>query len=101
MPRFLFQIVLERVRCGMGRQISRPLHAHFATSSARLTILPSVALSRSRMRLLTRSESLVLVLAMSLSFAEWVCVLSRLMGSLIFFDLRAKFLRKSPHRFQR
>src|SRR5689334_589576 len=53
MPRFLFQMVFERVRVGMSRQMSFPLNAHLETSSARSTILPSVTLSRSLTRLLT------------------------------------------------
>src|SRR4051812_8861600 len=56
MPRFLFQMVLERVRMGMSTQMSRDLNAQVATLSARLTILPSVALSRSLMRLLAAAE---------------------------------------------
>src|SRR5258706_16379214 len=55
MPRFLFQRVLARVRVGMGMLMSPPLKAFLATSSARWTTLASVVLSRSRMRLLTRS----------------------------------------------
>src|SRR5688572_17275931 len=61
MPRFLFQRVFDRVRWGMGTQMSRPLKAQVATLSARSTILPRVTLSRARMRLLTRSSDLVLV----------------------------------------
>src|SRR5437660_189980 len=55
MPRFLFQMVLERVRCGTAKQMSLALNAQVATPSAMSTILDMVALSRSRMRLLTRS----------------------------------------------
>ncbi len=43
---------LERVRVGTWRTISRPRNALEATSSAKSTILPSVALSRALMRLL-------------------------------------------------
>src|SRR5437016_4480900 len=52
MPRDLFQIVLERVRAGTWRQMSRPRNAQVATSSASSTILPIVALSRALTRLL-------------------------------------------------
>src|SRR2546423_11723756 len=55
MPRFLFHRVFDRVRCGIGRQMSRPLNAHVATLSAKSTTFPIVTLSRSRIRLLTRS----------------------------------------------
>jgi hypothetical protein len=51
MPRFLFQMVLERVRVGISTQTSRPRKAQDATLSARSTILDIVTLSRSLMRL--------------------------------------------------
>src|SRR3954453_18878859 len=57
MPRFLFQRVFDRVRCGIATLISRALNALVATSSARSTILPSVALSRSLIRLFRRAFS--------------------------------------------
>ena len=43
--------VLERVRAGMAREISRPLNADAATLSASSTILVMVTLSRAWMRL--------------------------------------------------
>src|SRR5258706_5623575 len=52
MPRDLFQMVLERVRVGTWREMSRPRKAEELTSSAISTILPRVALSRCLMRLL-------------------------------------------------
>jgi hypothetical protein len=48
MPRLRFHRVLERVRVGMVTVMSRPLKALVETVSARSTILPRVALSRSR-----------------------------------------------------
>src|SRR5581483_1584943 len=50
---FLFHNVFDRVRCGMETEISPPLKAFFATSSARSIILPRVALSRSLILLFT------------------------------------------------
>src|SRR4051812_12444174 len=61
MPRFLFQSVLDRVRCGIATAMSLPLNAEVATLSARLTTFASVDLSRSRIRLLTRSAAAVSV----------------------------------------
>src|SRR6185437_258642 len=57
MPRFLFQLVLERVRRGMSTEMACFLKAEPATLSARLTILPSVTLSRAFTRLFTRSDA--------------------------------------------
>src|SRR5437764_14151160 len=62
MPRFLFQLVFERVRMGISRQISRFLNAQLATSSARLTIFPRVPLSRALMRLFIRGVDVFLAI---------------------------------------
>src|SRR3989442_13137603 len=56
MPFFLFHSVLERVRVGMWRQMSRPLNAQVLTLSASVVILPRAALSRFLTRLFTRAD---------------------------------------------
>src|SRR3954469_8073318 len=72
MPRFLFHSVLERVRCGIATAMSLPLKAEVATLSARSTTLPRVTLSRSRIRLLTRS--LVAAAAFGVFFFAMICI---------------------------
>src|SRR4051812_26508930 len=60
-PRRLFQLVLERVRSGMSRQISRFFNAQVATESATFTIFSSVTLSRALIFLLTMGLRLAIL----------------------------------------
>src|SRR5271155_3114638 len=89
MPRFLFQTVLERVRCGIARAMSFPLNAAVETPSAKSTIFPSVALSRSLTRLfeLERAVFFLAMIGLSLHWSvseQFVAVGRRLFLRLLF-----------------